>query len=86
MAIPIQVRRRGTLTLPAELREKHAIKPGDTYNLLDLDGIFVLTPMAPRVSDLTRKIERLRTQELLAGLREQRDRYVSGAPGDDTGA
>jgi AbrB family looped-hinge helix DNA binding protein len=37
----IQVRQRGTLTLPAELREKYGIRSGDTFRLVDLDGIFV---------------------------------------------
>jgi AbrB family looped-hinge helix DNA binding protein len=40
MEMSIRVRQRGTLTLPAELREKHGIKPGDTFRLVDLDGIF----------------------------------------------
>jgi len=82
METPIQVRQRGTLTLPAELRDKHGIKQGDTYYLLDMDGVLVLTPMVPLVPELAREIERLRqeaglsTEELLAGLREQRERYA----------
>ena len=81
METTVQVRQRGTLTLPAELREKYGIKPGDTFRLVDLDGIFVLTPMVPMVPELAREIERLRqeaglsVEELLTGLREQRGRY-----------
>lgn len=81
MDATVQVRQRGTLTLPAELREKYGIQTGDTFRLVDLDGIFVLTPMVPMVPELAREIERLRleaglsTDELLAGLREQRERY-----------
>ena len=41
----VQVRQRGTFTLPADLREKYGIRPGDTYRVVDLDGIFVLTPL-----------------------------------------
>jgi AbrB family looped-hinge helix DNA binding protein len=41
----VQVRDRGVLTLPAELREKYGIRSGDTFRLVDLDGIFVLTPV-----------------------------------------
>jgi len=88
MDTPVQVRQRGTLTLPAELRAKYGIKEGDTYYLVDLEGIFVLTPMTPLVPELAREIERLRleaglsTGELLAGLREQRERYRPGAPAD----
>jgi len=79
--LTVQVRKRGTLTLPAELREKYGIKPGDTFYLVDLDGVFILTPMAPLVPELAREIERLRkelglsTEDLLAALREQREAY-----------
>ena len=81
MVETLQVRQRGTVTLPATLREKYGIKPGDTFSLVDLDGIFVLTPMVPLVPELAREIERLRqasgltVEELVAGLREQREQY-----------
>jgi len=88
MNATIQVRKRGTLTLPAEVRERYNIKPGDTFRLLDLDGIFVLTPMVPMVPELAREIERARleaglsVEEMLEGLREQRERYVAEKHGD----
>ncbi len=77
----LQVRSRGVLTLPIELRQKYNIEEGDTFRLVDLDGIFVLTPMAPIVPELAREIERLRLdaglsiKELLDGLRQERERY-----------
>jgi AbrB family looped-hinge helix DNA binding protein len=88
MDATIQVRKRGTLTLPAEVRERYNIKPGDIFRLLDLDGIFVLTPMVPMVPELAREIERARleaglsVEEMLKGLREQRERYVAEKYGD----
>lgn len=81
MEATIQVRQRGTLTLPSELREKYSIRPGDTFRLVDLDGVFVLTPMVPMVPELAREIEQARLEaglsigELLSSLREQRERY-----------
>jgi AbrB family looped-hinge helix DNA binding protein len=81
METTVQVRQRGTVTLPAELRSKYSIRPGDTFRLIDLDGIFVLTPMVPMVPELAREIERARLEagltvdELLKGLRQQRERY-----------
>ncbi len=81
MDIPIQVRQRGRLTLPADVRSRYNIKEGDTYYFLDLDGIFVLAPMVPLVPERAREIERLRleaglsTAELLEGLGEQRAKY-----------
>lgn len=77
MEATVQVRQRSTLTLPAELREKCGIEPGDTYRLVDFDGTLVLTPMVPMVPELAREIERMRLEaglsieELLVGLRER---------------
>lgn len=84
MDITVQIRKRGTLTLPSELREKYNIQEGDTYRLVDLDGIFVLTPMTPLVPELASEIERYRLEsglsieELLTALREQREHYAAG--------
>lgn len=81
MSEQVQIRQRGTFTIPASLREKYGIQAGDTFQLVDLDGVFVLTPMGPMVPDLAREIERVRQEagltmdELLEGLREQRTRY-----------
>jgi bifunctional DNA-binding transcriptional regulator/antitoxin component of YhaV-PrlF toxin-antitoxin module len=83
MDITLQVRQRGTLTLPAELRQRYGIRQGDTFRLVDLDGLFVLTPMTPMIPELAREIEKARletglsVEELLAGLREQRERYYT---------
>ncbi len=88
MDATVQVRDRGVFTLPAEIREKYGIQPGDTFRLVDLDGIFVLTPMVPMVPELAREIERARleagltTDDLLRGLREQRERYHREQGGD----
>lgn len=89
MDATIQIRQRGNLTLPVELRERYGIEPGDTFHILDLDGIFVLTPMTPMVPELAREIERARleagldTADLLQALREQRARYVVEMYGDE---
>ena len=81
MEATLQVRQRGVITLPADLREKYGIQQGDTFRLLDLDGVFVLTPMVPMVPELAREIERARleaglsTEALLQTLREEREQY-----------
>jgi bifunctional DNA-binding transcriptional regulator/antitoxin component of YhaV-PrlF toxin-antitoxin module len=81
MDVVIQVRSRGVITLPAELREKYGIENGDIFRLVDLDGVFVLTPMVPMVPELAREIEKARLEaglsieDLLHELREQRQRY-----------
>jgi len=82
MDTTVQVRQRGTLTLPAELRQKYGIESGDVFRLVDLDGVLVLIPMTPMVPELAREIERLRvesglsSEELLTALREERVRYT----------
>lgn len=87
MDTTVQVRDRGVLTLPADLREKYGIRTGDSFRLVDLDGIFVLTPMVPMVPELARELERARveaglsTADLLRTLREQREQY--GRASDD---
>ena len=91
MNATVQVRKRGVLTLPSELRERYAIKEGDTFRIVDLDGIFVLTPMVPLVPELAREIEQYRieaglsTEDVLRGLREQREKYHREQYGDDAG-
>ena len=79
MEATVQVRQRGILTLPPEWQDKFNI--GDAFRLVELDGVYVLTPIQPRVPELAREIEQARieaglsTKELLVGLREQRERY-----------
>lgn len=88
----IQVRQRGTVTLPADLREKYRIGVGDTLRVVDLDGVLVLTAMVPIVADLAREIENARLaagisiEELLGTLREQRERYTLEAYGNNVTA
>ena len=75
----IQMQKQGTLTLPADLRAKYGIEPGDSLWLIDLEGVLVLTTVAPLVPKLAREIERMRLEaglsieDLMDGLREQRE-------------
>ena len=89
MDIILQVRNRGVITLPAELREKYGIENGSIFRLVDLDGVFVLTPLVPMVPELAKEIEQARLEaglsvdELLLSLREQRERYNQEKYGQD---
>jgi hypothetical protein len=80
-ASTIQIKQQGTLSLPSELQAKYELNEGDALTLLDLDGVFLLTPKPSIVSKLADKIEQLRLEEgfsiedLLKGLDEQRQRY-----------
>ena len=78
----VQLRDRGVVTLPKALRDRYGLSPGDALRVVDLDGVFVVTPMVPMVPELAREIERLRTEaglsteDLLDGLRRERERYA----------
>ena len=90
MEFTIQVRERGVVTLPAELREKYNIENGKIFHLVDLDGIFVFVPMVPMVPELANEIERIRLEaglsvdEFLDDLRKQRERYSKEKKGKKT--
>lgn len=81
MNTTIQLRKRGVVTLPKELRAKYGLDEGDSLNVSDVGGVFVLTPLTPLVPELSREIERLRkeaglsTEELLKGLRKTREDF-----------
>lgn len=76
----LTLRNRGTITLPAELRKKYRLEEGEPLTLLDLGGVFVLSPKVPLVPKLVGELERIREgvglspEDLLEGLDEQRRR------------
>lgn len=77
----VQVRKRGTITLPVTLREKYRLEEGDPITLVDLgEGLF-LSPKRSLLPKLAQEIERLRekhgvsTEELIEGVAEQRAKY-----------
>jgi len=88
----LKVGKRVVLTLPKDVREKYGIEDGDALHLVDLEGgMLVLTPMMPAVASLIEKIEAIREdegvslEELLVGLREQRERLTREVYGPDPG-
>ncbi|MFB0534332.1 MAG: AbrB/MazE/SpoVT family DNA-binding domain-containing protein [Anaerolineae bacterium] len=84
----VQIRQRGTLTLPAKLRAKYNLDEGDVLTLVDLEGAFFLSPKVSVVPKLAAEIERLReeaglsVEDLLEGLDEQRRRYYEEQYGE----
>ena len=79
--ITLTVAQRGLITIPKALREAYDIQPGDALTLLDLGGVFVLTPKPSEVDALADRIaEQLRDkgetlESMLIALREERERY-----------
>jgi bifunctional DNA-binding transcriptional regulator/antitoxin component of YhaV-PrlF toxin-antitoxin module len=79
MSVTIQMRAKGSITLPAELRQRYALEDGDVFTLVDLgDGSFLLVPRISIVPKLVAEIEALReeaglsVEDLLEGLPEER--------------
>ena len=78
----IQIRKKGTLTLPVEFRSKYSVDEGDIYTVIDMgDGSFLLTPrvsqinrLGDRVAEITNE-ENVSLDELLHSLAEEREQY-----------
>jgi len=82
MVTNIQIRSKGTITLPAELRRKYGLDDGETLTLVDLgNGAFMLTPKISRVMRSADKVAKkvkeanISLDELLKTLDEERKRY-----------
>ncbi len=56
----VQIRQRGTVTLPAKLRAKYRLGDGDILTVHDLEGSILLTPKLSMVGKLAAEIERHR--------------------------
>lgn len=79
--ITIKLGRRGVLTLPKLLREAYDFNTGDQFTLLDIGGVFVLSPRHSEIDKLADQVaETLADQgetleSVLLALREQRESY-----------
>lgn len=79
-SMTLQMAQRGIITIPRSVRESYGMKPGDTFTLLDLGGVLVLSPRRSEIDAIADRIarewvERGETLEtMLRALREERDR------------
>lgn len=78
----LQVRKKGSITLPVELRSKYGVDEGDIFTLIDLgDGSFLLTPRVFEVNRIGNRVAEMMSQydlteeELIAALDEEREAY-----------
>lgn len=78
----VQMRSKGSLTLPIELRRKYGLDNGELFTLIDLgEGSFLLTPGATRVDALGDRVAEAMSKagmtldDLLQILEEERERY-----------
>jgi len=62
----IQIRQRGTLTIPWALREKYGLAEGDPLTVVGLDGAILLTPEIRSVRRIAAELSRLRRSRSLS--------------------
>ena len=81
-ATTVQIRQKGVITLPAELRRQYGLHEGDLFTLTDLgDGSFLLTPHVSEVARLGDQAARAMAEagvsvdEMLAALDREREEY-----------
>lgn len=81
-SMTIQIRSKGTLTLPIELRRKYGLDEGDVITVIDLgERSFLLTPKISQVDRLGDRVaqaleaEGVTLEILLEALDEERERY-----------
>jgi bifunctional DNA-binding transcriptional regulator/antitoxin component of YhaV-PrlF toxin-antitoxin module len=82
MSITIQIRSKGVITLPMELRRRYRLSEGDVLTLVDLgDGSFVVRPRLLQIDRLGDQVEQaladagVSVDELLQTLDDERERY-----------
>ena len=78
----LQIRGKGTITLPARLRKKYKLEVGEVLTVIDLGGgSILLKPIVSEVDKLSRRIakrlkeENVTLDDLLEQLDEERKRY-----------
>jgi bifunctional DNA-binding transcriptional regulator/antitoxin component of YhaV-PrlF toxin-antitoxin module len=80
MARTIQMRKKGSVTIPMELRKKYRIDEGDPLTLIDLGEGFFLSPRQSVLPKLVAEIETLRQknnitlEELIRGVVKERSK------------
>jgi len=80
--IPVQIRKKGIITIPVELRRRYGLNPGDILTLVDLGtGAFLLIPQVSQVARLGDQVARLLAEEevtleeVLQTLDQERETY-----------
>ena len=78
----LQIRGKGTITLPDNLRKKYNLEEGESLSLIDVgDGSFFLVPVESKVMKSADKVAKavkeanVTLEELFEVLDEERKRY-----------
>lgn len=79
-SINLHMAKRGVITIPKSLRDAYGLESGDALTLIDLGGVFVLSPRRSEIDTIADKIADQWTEDgetlasMLQALREERDR------------
>jgi len=80
--LTVQIRRKGVITLPMELRRQYSLDEGDVLTMLDLgDGSLLLVPRVSQVARLGDEVARLmgeagvELEAVLEALDQEREAY-----------
>jgi bifunctional DNA-binding transcriptional regulator/antitoxin component of YhaV-PrlF toxin-antitoxin module len=79
--LTLRLTQRGVLVLPKELREAYNLMPGDFLTLIDLGGIFLLSPRPSQVDVMADRIRQSlgdqgeTLESMLRAIREERLNY-----------
>jgi len=79
VSMSLQMAKRGVITIPKPLRDSYGMRPGDTFTLLNLDGVFVLNPHRSEIDAIADKIAAQWAEDgetlgtMIEALREERD-------------
>lgn len=78
----LQIRSKGTVTIPIELRRKYGLDEGEVVTLIDLgNGSLLLVPFVTQVDRLGDRVAKamaeagVSEEELLLALDEERERF-----------
>lgn len=76
----VQMTDRGVITLPKKLRDAYRLRGGDYLTLLDLGGVFILSPQPTQIDALADQVaeqwaaDGQTLETMLQALREERER------------
>jgi len=85
----VQMRGKGTITVPAKLRDKYKLQEGEVFTIIDMGGgSFLLKPQILEVDVLSRRIakrlkdENITWDDLMETLQEERKKIFQEKYGD----
>ena len=82
--VTIQIRRKGVITLPIELRKRYSLNEGDVLTLEDLgDGSFLLLPRFSQLASLGDRVAELMEDEGV-GIEEMLETLEEDRQGETT--